>query len=116
VRRGNEIDVVAAQILEVEHHPGQLGGLGFAAFAEVADLEILAEEAKEIAVGEEDRPRSPCSHQRVLFYEMGAMAGNHGFQACPAKSLFACLTVYLALPRAEPAAFQATLSFRPALD
>jgi hypothetical protein len=55
-----------------------LGGVGFAAFPEVADFEILAEETKKVAVSEEDRPRASCSHQRVLFSEMGTIAGNHG--------------------------------------
>jgi hypothetical protein len=82
----------------------------------MADLIILAEKAEKIAVTEKNGPRPPCSHQRVLFAEMGAVAGNHGPQACSAEPLLVSLPVHLALPRAELAGFQAALSFRRAPD
>jgi hypothetical protein len=98
----------------MEHHPRQLIRGNFLAFTQMADLVILAEKAEEIAMTEKNGPRPPCSDQRVFFAEMGAAAGNHGPQARSAKPLLVSLPVYLALPRAELAGFQATLSFRRA--
>ncbi len=82
----------------------------------MADLVILAEKAEEIAMTEKNGPRPPCSDQKVFFAEMGAAPGNHGPPACSAKPFLVSLPVYLALPWAEPAGFQATLSFRLAPD
>jgi hypothetical protein len=112
----DKVDVVASKLLQMEHHPCQLVRGNFLPFTQMADLVILAEKAEEIAMTEKNGSRPPCSDQGVLFAEMGAVAGNHGPQACSAEPLLVSLPVYLAFPRAEPAGFQATLSFRPAPD
>jgi hypothetical protein len=111
----DKVDVVASKLLQMEHHPRQLIRGSFLTFAQMADLVILAEKAEEIAMTEENGPRSPCSDQRVFFAKMGAAAGNHGPQACSAKPFLVSLPVYLALPWAELAGFQAALSFRRAI-
>jgi hypothetical protein len=56
VCRCDEIDVMAAHLLEPFHGPGHIRGVDEFPPSFVADVIILAEEASEAAVGEEDRP------------------------------------------------------------
>ena len=51
----DEINVVAAGLLQIEHHLRQLGRGHLGTFTELAGLEILAEHAAQIAPAKKDR-------------------------------------------------------------
>jgi hypothetical protein len=70
MRGGDEVDVVGALLLKVEHDTSQTFRLDLLARSIVTDIEVLTETAKEVAVGEEDGARSASSDQRVLFSEV----------------------------------------------
>ncbi len=52
---GDEIDVVAAGLLQVEHDSREFSRRHFCAFTELTRLEILAEHAAQVAPAEKDR-------------------------------------------------------------
>jgi hypothetical protein len=71
------VDVMASLVLQVKHHVGKLPVGNRCTEAVVADLKILAKEAKEIAVGKKDRPGTVFPDQRPLLAEVGSEIGNH---------------------------------------
>jgi hypothetical protein len=60
--RRNEVDVVAPDLLEFEHHLRQFLILAFFALAFMRDRPILAEDTAKVAVGEEDGPGTMLTH------------------------------------------------------
>ncbi len=52
----DEVNVVAAAALQVEHHPGQVLGLYFLTLAQLADLGVLAILAAQVTPRKKDRP------------------------------------------------------------
>jgi hypothetical protein len=52
VRRGNEIDVTAAVVLQAEHSFNQFSNRYLAAVPLMADIGVLAENAAEVATSE----------------------------------------------------------------
>ena len=51
---GNQVDVMAAHLLEAEHHVCQVFILKFLSSSLVGDWPVLAEDAAEVAVGKKD--------------------------------------------------------------
>ena len=77
----------------------------------------MAEEAFQVAVGEEDRPRAAPPHQFRLLAEMGAGAGDDQIPPGAAGTGFAARAVGAAGPGADPAGCQEFLGFLgPPLD
>jgi len=82
----DEVDVVAAAVLQAEHHRGQPPrGHRLAAYLP-GDVEVLAEHAPQVAAGEEDRARAVVSAQAILLAEMREMRGDHGLPADRAQA------------------------------
>jgi len=104
--RRDEVDVVASQFHETQHHGGQALGFHLLALSQMADLEILAEGTAEIAGTEENRSGTGRPDQRGFFAEMGMKARHSGPRACPADALFAGKTIHMARPRTEAAVLQ----------
>jgi hypothetical protein len=73
---------------------------------QVADIEILAEGAEEIAGTKEDRARAARSNQRRFFPKMGMQARNDGFSSRPTETRFPGKPVHTAIPWAQDTAFQ----------
>jgi hypothetical protein len=101
--RGHEVDVVATLFLEAEHYGSQFGWFHGQPDDVMADFEVLAEGAKEIAGTEKNRAGAVQPHQRRLFAEMGGIAGNNGLVPCSADPRFTGQPVDAAVARAEPA-------------
>src|SRR5437764_13842858 len=79
MRGRNEIDVVTAARLQVEHHLSQtlMRYLVFDLFfVGLRNLIILAIDATQIAVSEKDVARAACAHQRRLFTKVRGVRGN----------------------------------------
>jgi hypothetical protein len=73
---GDPVDVVAADRLQLEHHLGQPFGHDGLALHLPGDVVVLAEDAAEVAPGEEDRPRAAPAAQAVLLAEMREVGGD----------------------------------------
>lgn len=77
----------------------------------MADLIILTEEAKKVAMCEKNRPRSPRSHQRIFLPEMRPKAGNDRKPPGATITFLIFQAVHPAIPRAEAAGLQLRQSF-----
>src|SRR5215218_7963929 len=100
------VDVVAADRLQLEHHLSEPLGRDELALHLPRDVVVLAEDAAEVAPGEEDRPRAAPAAKAVLLAEVREVGGDVG----PA--------VDLAAARADDAALteQLVRLGRPALE
>ena len=79
VRGGDESDRVTPLLLELNHHTGEPPDRCFVLNFELmvlADEVVLAVDAPEIAVPEEDVPDAVRSHKGGFFTEMGRVRGN----------------------------------------
>ena len=74
----NHIDIMAAYLLEFDHHARQTIILKLFSFSLVGDRPVLTEDTAEIAIGEKDGARPISAHQGYLFAKMGVCAENHG--------------------------------------
>src|SRR5215472_6270866 len=81
---GDKVDVVAAALLEVQHHQGQLARRCEFAFHLPTSLKVLAEDAAQITAGEEDGAGAAPAAQAVFFTKMGKVAANGRVPAYPA--------------------------------
>ena len=99
----DKIDIVAALLLEMDHDGGQVPGRDLFPFAAVADVPVLAENAKKIAVGEKNSPRAVAPHQGVFLAEVGAVGGHHRLIPGAANPQFAVMPVHPAIVRTEGA-------------
>src|SRR5262249_42635939 len=84
VFRRDKVDVVAATLLEVKHHQGQLARRCKLTFHLPTSLEVLAEDAAQITAGEEDGAGAAPAAQAVFFTKMGKVAANGRVPAYPA--------------------------------
>jgi hypothetical protein len=104
VGRGDQIDIVAASGLELQHdlrqtleahHPPALhSGI-------LADLMVLAVDTTQIAIAKKDVSGPPLTRDRRLFAKMRSIGGNNRQVSGTARSLFILKPVYLALPGAH---------------
>jgi len=99
----DEVNVVAAGSLQIEHDSRKLGRIHFRAFAELAGLEILAEHTPQVAPAEKDRPRTIPATQTVFFAKMRERAGHAREPAALADADFIVVAVDLAIARADAA-------------
>jgi hypothetical protein len=77
----------------------------------MADLIILTEEAKKIAMGKKNRPRTAGSHQGLFLSKMRAIAGKDRQPSGAAKAFLIFQAVHPAIPRAEAAGLQIQQGF-----
>lgn len=111
VRRSNEIDVRAADILEAEHFTGQLFDTDRYAAGVVADIVVLAEDARQIAAGKEYRARTAVAHEDAFFAKMRANGTNEQFGGHAAGPFFPCDSVNTAAARTEAACAHLPVQF-----
>ena len=76
MRGGDKIDVMAAAILQSQHHLGQVPRRDLPPGLLLADVIVLTEEAGEIAAGEEYGARAGTANKAVLLPEVGGVAGD----------------------------------------
>jgi hypothetical protein len=69
----------------------------------MADLIILTEEAKKVAMGEKNRPRTARSHQGLFLSKMRAIAGKDRKPSGAAIAFLIFQAVRPAIPRAKTA-------------
>lgn len=108
---GDEIDIMAADFLEVNHHIGKIFQGNFMAFAQMTYLIILTEETTQVAVSHEYRARTTSAHQGLFFSKVGMVARDDGQFSYPADPLFASQSVNQAFPGAKAAFFEELMSF-----
>jgi hypothetical protein len=78
MRGSYEINVVYALFLQLQHHVGKLLGVYNFPVPQLAYRIILAENAREIAPGKKDSPRTARSRYRRFFPIVNIIAGNPG--------------------------------------
>jgi hypothetical protein len=72
--RGNKVDIVYSALLKPYHDCGKACRLNLIAFAPVADIIILAENAAQAAVGKKDGAGTIAAHQRFFLTKVRAIA------------------------------------------
>jgi hypothetical protein len=77
----DEVDVDAASALKGQGNVGYLPGRPRQALGCLADVGVLAEQAREVAAGEEDGPAASAAHKAWLFPEMRAGGCHHRLTA-----------------------------------
>ena len=100
----DEVDVVAADRLQLEHHLGEAHRAGALAAYVPGDVVVLAEDAAQVAAREEDRARAAPAAKAVLLAEVREVRGDDGAAADRAQALLVDAAVDLAAPRADDAA------------
>ena len=100
---GDEVDVVTAQVLQVDHDPGQVTVGDLHPVALVADVPVLAEAAAQVAVGEEDGAGAMRPHKRGFLPEVRRIAGHLCQPSGLAGAQLVLVAVHMAFPRAKVA-------------
>jgi hypothetical protein len=77
MRGRDEIDVMAANLLEVKHHVCQVFILNFLSSSLMGYGPVLTEDTAKVAVGKEDCTRPSSAYQTHLFTKMGMIAEDH---------------------------------------
>jgi len=95
---GDQVDVMTAYLLQVEHHFCQPLIVILSAVPFVGDGPVLAEHATEVTVGEEDGTRSMLSNEGYLFAKMRLSHINQNSGWSPAESELTGFPVRPALP------------------
>jgi hypothetical protein len=103
VLRGNEVDVVTTDLLKFQHHLGQPFGPGLRAVSNMADIEVLAELAPEVAPREEDRAAPIPAAQTVLLTEVCEITANTRIAARFAGCRLIRQPIHAAITRTYPA-------------
>src|SRR5437763_14792829 len=98
------VDVVASDRLQLEHHRREPVGRHPLAADPPRDVVVLAENAAQVAAGEEDRPRAATPSQAVLLPEVRKVGGDYGVASDRAEALYVVAAVDLAEPGADRAA------------
>ena len=75
----DKIDVMAAQVRELNHHRGHLFGPHIGSLLVVTDLIVLAEVAQEVAGADENRSRTMDPYQRSFFTKVSKPASSDQF-------------------------------------
>jgi hypothetical protein len=96
-----EIDVMAADLLEVNHHVCQVFILNLLASSFMGDGPVLAKDTTEVAVREEDGAGPLSTHQRHFFAKMGVITKNNRFDWSPTESLLSLSPIHPTLSGAE---------------
>jgi len=98
-----QVNVVAASLLQPHHHPGKGRRLQIDSLVLLAYLVVLAEDAGQVASGEEYGARSVLAHQGRLFPIMWPGAAHPGQAADATKSPIPGQPVNLAAAWTDPA-------------
>jgi hypothetical protein len=99
--RGNEVDIMAANLLEFKHHLRQFLIFIFLSSPLMGNRPILAEDTSKVAVGEEDGSGSMLTHQRYFLSKMGMGAESDNLHGGPAEPFLTLLPVHSATPGTE---------------
>jgi hypothetical protein len=94
---------VAAQLLQLDHHRRQPFGLGLEAGPGLADVGVLAEDAAQVAAGEEDGAAAAPAAQAVFLAVVGEVAADPGEAAGQAGGRLVGQPVDAAVAGAGPA-------------
>jgi hypothetical protein len=70
------VDVMAADLLQLQHHRSEPLGRRLPTLDLPRDVEVLAKDAAQVAVGEEDRARAVPAAQAVLLAEVRKVGGR----------------------------------------
>jgi hypothetical protein len=102
VARRDEVHVVTALLLELQHHRRELVRLHLAPDALLADLPVLTEDAAQVAPAEEDRARAAPAADRILLAVVRTEAVHHRAAPGPAHGpLFGLEPIHVAVARTE---------------
>jgi hypothetical protein len=114
----DEVDVAAADRLQLEHHLCEPRRRDELAPHRPRDVVVLAKDATEVASREEDRPRAAPAAQAVLLAEVREVGGDDGMPTDRAQTGDVGAAVDLAPARADDAALTEELVrlVRPALE
>ena len=111
----DQVDVMAARLLQPDHDPGQLFGLDLLAGVGLADVVILAILTAQVTVGEENRPGTAPAAQGVLLAQVRPVAAHPGQFAGAADAQFPAAPVHTAFPAAAGAVGQVFIGLGDAL-
>ena len=104
--RRDQVDVMRPPLLKREHLVGQIIGRqcpGADFLCALADLEVLAIDAPQVAVREEDRSRPPRPRYGGLLSKMQPAVRNYDFVCGPAETRLSASAVHPAGARADVA-------------
>src|SRR5574337_406668 len=102
----HEVDVVAPLRLQRQHHPREFVGPDLSPCALLAEIEVLAEDAAEVAPGEEYRAASVPPPKTTLLAKMGKITPHSCISAGSADLGLVRQTIDLAVPGTDPATLQ----------
>src|SRR5262249_9512569 len=94
-------DVVAPGLFKIEHDLRKFSRRHFRPFTELAGLEILTEDATQVAPAEKDCARSIPAAEAIFFAEMRKRAGDSGEPATFADAELVVIAVNLAIARTD---------------
>ena len=104
--RSNNVDVVATLGLQGQHEMREGIVIDLLSPSKMADIVVLAENAKKVAMGYKDGPGTMLSHQWPFLAEMGVDRGDSCKPGCLAKAGLSGKPVHLALPGTHGAGFK----------
>jgi hypothetical protein len=96
---------MAAMALKRDHHIRKLGMGCLSAIAAMSDLPILAENAEQVAIREENCPRTAAPYERSFFTEMRPEGSNLESLTGAADAHPSCHAVDAAQTRTESTVF-----------
>jgi hypothetical protein len=73
---GNQVDIVASSLLQIQHHGGQVLDPPFSTLTSLADFPVDAKNASQTAMAEKDGSRPAAAYQTPFFSEVGMMRSN----------------------------------------
>jgi len=94
---------MTALCLKQEHHSGEFFLTNGNTLSQLAYGVVLAEDASEVTVGEENSAGAMPADQGRLLAKVGTVAGNQNLAGDAAIPTFASQTINLALSRAQAA-------------
>jgi hypothetical protein len=83
--RGYKVDIMAANLLEFEHHLRQFLVFTFLSSPFMGDWPVLTEDTSKVTVGEEDGTGPMLTHQWYFFTKMRMGAENDNLEWSPAE-------------------------------
>jgi hypothetical protein len=98
---GNKVDVVTSNLLQVEHHTGQVFITNFPPPSLMGYGPVLTENATQVTVGEKNGSGSVAAHQGDFFAVMWMGGIHHQFGRGTAETLLAIPAVDAAPSRTE---------------
>ncbi len=104
--RCDEVEVVAAFLLQIEHHVGEALRADTMTETPLAQGEILTIGATCLTISKEDGACSACATDGWLLATMDVPGGNDSFGAGVADASFACDAIAAAILRADGATAQ----------